>query len=57
MNIKQNIQHLIQEIIHTKYQIPEVILEIQDNKTEFEGDFTEEQLRLMRIKFMSEVAN
>jgi len=24
---------------------------------EFEGDFTEEQLRLMRIKFMSEVAN
>ena len=24
---------------------------------EFDGDFTEEQLRLMRIKFMSEVAN
>lgn len=40
MNIKQSIQQIIQEIIHTKYQIPEVILEIQDNKTEFEGDFT-----------------
>ena len=40
MNIKQNIQNHIQEIIHTKYQIPEVILEIQDNKTEYEGDFT-----------------
>ena len=40
MNIKQNIQNTIQEIIHTKYQLPEVILEIQDNKTEFEGDFT-----------------
>ncbi|MFC6269409.1 arginine--tRNA ligase [Frigoriflavimonas asaccharolytica] len=40
MNIKQNIQQLIQEIILTQYQIPEVILEIQDNKTEFEGDFT-----------------
>lgn len=40
MNIKQNIQNIIQKIIHTKYQIPEVILEIQDNKTEFEGDFT-----------------
>ena len=24
---------------------------------EFDGDYTEEELRLMRIKFMSEVAN
>jgi len=31
--------------------------EIGPAYTEFEGDFTEEQLRLMRIKFMSEVAN
>jgi arginyl-tRNA synthetase len=40
MNIKHNIQNHIHEIIHTTYQIPEVILEIHDNKTEDEGDFT-----------------
>lgn len=31
--------------------------ELQDAFDEFDGDFTEEQLRLVRIKFMSEVAN
>ncbi|HKL03867.1 MAG TPA: RQC domain-containing protein, partial [Cryomorphaceae bacterium] len=31
--------------------------DIQEAYDEFDGDFTEEQLRLMRIKFMSEVAN
>lgn len=31
--------------------------EIEAAYSEFDGDFTEEQLRLMRIKFMSEVAN
>lgn len=31
--------------------------ELQDAFDEFDGDYTEEQLRLMRIKFMSEVAN
>lgn len=31
--------------------------DLQEAFEEFEGDFTEEQLRLMRIKFMSEVAN
>ncbi len=31
--------------------------DIAEAYEEFEGDFTEEQLRLMRIKFMSEVAN
>ncbi len=31
--------------------------DIGDAYNEFDGDFTEEQLRLMRIKFMSEVAN
>ncbi len=30
---------------------------IKDAYDEFDGDFSEEQLRLMRIKFMSEVAN
>lgn len=30
---------------------------IDDAFNEFDGDFTEEELRLMRIKFMSEVAN
>lgn len=30
---------------------------IDDAYTEFDGDYTEEELRLMRIKFMSEVAN
>lgn len=30
---------------------------LKDAYDEFEGDYTEEQLRLMRIKFMSEVAN
>jgi ATP-dependent DNA helicase RecQ len=31
--------------------------DIQSAYEEFDGDYTEEQLRLMRIKFMSEVAN
>jgi len=31
--------------------------DIQEAYEEFDGDFTEEQLRLMRVKFMSEVAN
>jgi ATP-dependent DNA helicase RecQ len=31
--------------------------DIKDAYGEFDGDFSEEQLRLMRIKFMSEVAN
>lgn len=30
---------------------------IEDAYNEFDGDYTEEELRLMRIKFMSEVAN
>ena len=31
--------------------------ELQDAYEEFDGDYSEDQLRLMRVKFMSEVAN
>jgi ATP-dependent DNA helicase RecQ len=31
--------------------------EITQAYEEFDGDYTEEELRLMRIKFMSEMAN
>jgi len=40
MNIKQNIQSKISEIIAKLYGIDGVTLEVQKNKTEFEGDFT-----------------
>lgn len=40
MNIKENIQKHISEVINTLYQIQGVALEIQENKTNFEGDFT-----------------
>jgi ATP-dependent DNA helicase RecQ len=30
---------------------------IEKAHKEFDGDFSEEELRLMRLKFMSEVAN
>ncbi|WP_312419693.1 arginine--tRNA ligase [Epilithonimonas sp.] len=40
MNIKQNIQSKISEIIAKLYGIEAVTLEVQKNKTEFEGDFT-----------------
>lgn len=49
MNIKQNIQDHIQKILHTKYQVSEVLLEIQDNKTEFEGDFTIVTFPLVKV--------
>lgn len=40
MNIKQNIQSKITEIIAQLYGIEGVTLEVQKNKTEFDGDFT-----------------
>lgn len=40
MNIKQNIQSIITEIITKLYGIEGVTLEVQKNKTEFEGAFT-----------------
>ncbi len=61
---KVNIDYYINEIldeddqedIYTYFMEAETE-EIQDAYDEFDGDFTEEQLRLMRLKFMSEVAN
>ncbi len=40
MNIKDVIEDKISEIIQNKYQIQDLKLEVQQNKTEFEGDFT-----------------
>src|SRR5690554_3192442 len=59
-----NINYYIDEILDDDNQeeIYEYFYEaetdtIEDAYNEFEGDYTEEELRLMRIKFMSEVAN
>ena len=61
---KINIDYYINDILDEEDQedIYEYFLEsetddIQEAFDEFDGDFTEEQLRLMRVKFMSEVAN
>ena len=40
MDIKQNIQNSISEILKNKYQIENLTLEVQQNKTDFDGDFT-----------------
>lgn len=40
MNIKDTIQQKISEIIQSTYQINGVSLEVQENKSGFEGDFT-----------------
>ncbi|WP_312825679.1 arginine--tRNA ligase [Epilithonimonas sp.] len=40
MTIKQHIQSKISEIVSKLYSIENVTLEVQKNKTEFEGDFT-----------------
>lgn len=40
MNIKNIIEEKLSEIILNVYQLKEINLEIQENKTEFEGDFT-----------------
>lgn len=40
MNIKNIIEGKLSEIILNVYQLKGIILEIQENKTEFEGDFT-----------------
>ncbi len=61
---KLNIQYAIDEILDEEQQeeIFEYFMEsetdrIQDAYDEFDGDYEEEELRLMRIKFLSEVAN
>lgn len=40
MNIKDTIEKILSEVILNVYQLKEINLEIQENKTEFEGDFT-----------------
>lgn len=40
MDIKQHIQNSISEILKNNYQIEILTLEVQQNKTDFEGDFT-----------------
>ncbi|SFI56060.1 arginine--tRNA ligase [Halpernia frigidisoli] len=40
MTIKEHIQELLSDIVQMHYQTESVKLEIQDNKTDFEGDYT-----------------
>lgn len=40
MNIKENISQLVEASIARLYQLTDVALEVQENKTDFEGDFT-----------------
>lgn len=40
MNIKNIIEQKLEEVILNVYQLKDIKLEIQENKTEFEGDFT-----------------
>ena len=40
MNIKENISQLVKSSVERLYQLDNVALEIQENKSEFEGDFT-----------------
>lgn len=61
---KLNIQYAIDDLLDEDQQeeIMDYFLESENDKIseafdEFEGDFEEEELRLMRIKFLSEVAN
>lgn len=61
---KVNIDYYIDDILDedSQEEIKEYFMEADSDSVdaafeEFDGDFTEEELRLMRIKFMSEVAN
>ncbi|WP_313215046.1 arginine--tRNA ligase [Soonwooa sp.] len=40
MNIKDSIQQKVSDIINNLYQIQDLKLEVQQNKTDFDGDFT-----------------
>lgn len=40
MNIKNSIEEKLSEVILNVYQLKDIKLEVQENKTEFEGDFT-----------------
>lgn len=49
MNIKNKIEHKLSEIIQSVYQITDVKMEVQQNKSEFEGDFTIVTFPLVKI--------
>jgi arginyl-tRNA synthetase len=49
MNIKHRIEHKIAEIIQTVYQIDPIKLEVQQNKSDFEGDLTLVTFPLVKI--------
>ncbi len=49
MNIKENIETQIKQIIQSLYQVDAPQIEVQQNKTEFEGDFTLVTFPLVKI--------
>ena len=63
-NVKLNISYWVNDILDEDQQeeIHDYFMEsesdkIEDALKEFDGDYDIEELRLMRIKFISEVAN
>ena len=61
---KLNIDYAIEDLVDEDQQeeIHEYFMEAESDKIqealdEFDGDYDEEELRLMRIKFISDVAN
>ena len=49
MNIKETLNNTLAELIQSVYQIQDVTLEIQENKTDFEGDFTIVTFPLVKV--------
>ena len=49
MNIKDTLQKEISTLIENLYQVQNVVLDVQENKTEFEGDFTVVTFPLVKI--------
>ena len=49
MNIKDTLQKEISTLIENLYQVQDVVLDVQENKTEFEGDFTVVTFPLVKI--------
>ena len=49
MNIKDTLQKEISTLIENLYQVQNIVLDVQENKTEFEGDFTVVTFPLVKI--------
>lgn len=49
MNIKDTLQKEISTLIENLYQVQNVVLDVQENKTEFEGDFTVVTFPLVKL--------